>query len=178
MNNFKYYIALITITSLQSVVISQTINYNIIIAYDSLNDNTSNGFVNYHVYLKTKTGELFNVLNIDNYRDEFKFNCIITDTINNPFVVFTNYGSAAGVTMVFILDIINKVVYRTPNLMEDYYPILQTFDLLNKVIKCVLFDINDCGHFTNIDLVSEILKFQKTKSIPQNIKTIRILNIY
>lgn len=167
--------SLLVLVIISSGLFSQGINNQVIVGYSQATDTNVKENVYHQVFFKNTKGEIFAILDINNYQSDFIFNCLNIDTNNIQYVIFTNYGLAAGVTKIIVIDIANKILYQTPLMAENYYPIVQSFDPHKMVLKFIVFDESNCGKLNDVKMGIETLKMTQVSELPRNFKTIHNL---
>jgi|GEM_PF-5391571 hypothetical protein len=168
-----YFISFVIVLFVSGTALAQNHHDEIIIAIDTTGEEAAkDGFVDQQAFLKSKNGELFTLIKLNNYRGEFNLKCVVLDSLDSPYVIFENYGSAAGVSMIFIFDITNRQVYQTQFLSaEDYLPVIQSYNPRNLTMMYVVFDNDGCGRLNEIKLNRSSDPIQRIQSIPKNFKT-------
>jgi hypothetical protein len=88
------------------------------------------------------------LIQLTNYREDFKFLCRYFDDSNDEIFVFSNYDSPTGGTKLYFLDIKNNNVYSSKFLSEFLVPRYFTFNKEKHTMKCMSIDFNNCGEIS------------------------------
>lgn len=120
-------------------------------------------------------GFLWELLTVNNYRDEFKFLCRMFDAEENEVIVFSNFSMPSGSTRNYFVDLKSKIVYKTKYLPEEFIPDIFSFNKNSLTIKSILLSPTNCGEISYHPLEKEEIQAKlKDLSGYEMLKTIKL----
>jgi hypothetical protein len=130
-----------------SAIFCSAQNYSkaIIHAIDtSYHDNKEKDVCLHKVFVQNQKN-IYELFELKNRKEEFSFVCRYLGSDSSLYSVFSNYGSAAGVTRLFYIRESDVQIFESEPLYEYDIPIYTSFNRKSHFIRIISFKNGDCG---------------------------------
>lgn len=171
----------ISLLALSVACHSQNFSRSYILAVDTSYINLQDKNVCLHKVLIKNENKISELLEIKNSYEDFAFTCQYLGNDGLRYIVFSNYGSASGITWLYYLRESDSQVFESEPIYEYEIPIIASYDIDHPFIRIISFKEGDCGYLTNKNLTILEMRdklYSNQTEILKNCKLIVEIPIY